>query len=215
MKLYSFHLSGHSHRVHLLLSLLHIEYETIEVDLRAGAQKTPEYLVMNRFGQVPVLVDEDLVVSDSNAILVYLARKYGHTSWLPDDPYAEAEVQRWLSVAAGEVTYGLAAARLITLFNAPRNPKEVIARSHAVLEVIDAELRERTWIAAAMPTIADVALYSYIAHAPEGNVDISSYVNVGRWLEAVEALDGFVALQRSAVGLQSTEHTKLIAKEQP
>jgi glutathione S-transferase len=207
MKLYSFQLSGHSHRARLFLSILGLDYETMEVDLRAGAQESPTHLNLNRFGQVPVLVDEEAVISDSNAILVYLAKKYAPPSWLPDTPSEAAQVQRWLSVAAGEITYGLAAARLITLFGAARNPVEVIGRSHAILAVIDAELAQREWIAGPAPTVADLALYSYIERAAEGNVDRSAYSNVSRWLRRVEASPGFIHFQASPVGLQTDAGT--------
>lgn len=203
MKLYSFRLSGHCHRVHLFLSVLGIDYETIEVDLRAREQKSPAYLNLNRLGQVPVLVDGDTVIADSTAILVYLARKYAPKRWLPDTPNEAAEVQRWLSVASGEVSYGIAAARLITLFGARRNADEVIERSHATLAVLDEELNARDWIAGLEPTIADIALYGYVERAPEGNVDRSRYSNVNRWLRRIEAMPGFIPFQRSSVGLEA------------
>ena len=111
MKLYYHPLSGHSHRAHLFASLVGARPDLIEVDLMSGAHKKPDFLAMNPFGQVPVLDDDGTVVSDSNAILVYLARKLGRTEWLPEDPSGAAAVQRWLSVAAGEVAYGPAAAR--------------------------------------------------------------------------------------------------------
>src|SRR5580698_9725247 len=99
MKLYSFHLSGHSHRARLFLALLGLPYETIEVDFGAKEQKSSAYLRINALGQVPVLVDGAHVIADSNAILVYLAKKYALGSWLPETPYEAAQVQRWLSVA--------------------------------------------------------------------------------------------------------------------
>jgi glutathione S-transferase len=201
MKLYYHPLSGHAHRARLFLSLLGITHELVQVDLMAGAHKAPAFLQMNRFGQVPVLDDDGTVVSDSNAILVYLAKKYRRTDWLPETPEGAAAVQRWLSVAAGQIAFGPAAARLVTLFGAKFNAEEVIARAHAILAVINAELEGRSWIAAAQPTIADVALYSYIARAPEGNVDLSAYRNVQAWLARVEALPGFVAFQQSPAGL--------------
>jgi len=201
MKLYCHPLSGHAHRVHLFLSLLGVAHELVQVDLMAGAHKAPAFLQMNRFGQVPVLDDDGVIVSDSNAILVYLAKKHRRADWLPEAPDGAASVQRWLSVAAGQIAFGPAAARLVTLFGAKFNAEEVIARAQAVLAVIDAELANRNWIAAAQPTIADVALYSYIARAPEGNVDLSTHRNVQAWLSRVEALPGFVAFQKSPVGL--------------
>jgi glutathione S-transferase len=201
VKLYYHPLSGHSHRARLLLSLLGVEHELVEVDLMSAQHKSPEYLKLNRFGQVPVLVDDDRKIADSNAILVYLSKKLGKTDWLPEEPEAAAAIQRWLSVAAGEIAYGPAAARLITVFGAQYKPEEVIARAHSVLKLIDTELAARDFIAKNNPTIADVALYSYIARAPEGNVDLSDYPNVNAWLRRIEALPGFVEFQKTPVGL--------------
>jgi glutathione S-transferase len=201
VKLYYHPLSGHSHRARLLLSLLGVEHELVEVDLMSAQHKSPEYLKLNRFGQVPVLVDDDRKIADSNAILVYLSKKLGKTDWLPEEPEAAAAIQRWLSVAAGEIAYGPAAARLITVFGAQYKPEEVISRAHSVLKLIDAELAAKDFIAKSNPTIADVALYSYIARAPEGNVDLSDYPNVNAWLRRIEALPGFVEFKKTPVGL--------------
>jgi glutathione S-transferase len=204
MKLYYHPLSGHSHRVRLFLSLLGVDHELVEVDLAKGAHKRPEFLKLNSFGQVPVLDDNGTIVSDSNAILVYLAKKFGKTDWLPEAPLEAATVQRWLSVAAGPLAYGPAAARLVTVFGAPFNPEEVINRAHVVLKLVDGGLADRSWIAAAHPTIADLALYSYIARAPEGNVDLSAYPHVKAWLRRIESLSQFVPFQKTPVGLAAT-----------
>ncbi|HVI91246.1 MAG TPA: glutathione S-transferase [Dongiaceae bacterium] len=203
MKLYFFPLSGHAHRAHLFLSLIGAAHELVHVDMAKGAHKAPDYLNMNRFGQVPVLEDDGRYIADSNAILVYAAKKYGKTDWLPEDPAGAAAVQRWLSVAAGQVAFGPAAARLVTVFGAKFNPDEVIARAHALLTVIETELTGRTWIAADHPTIADVALYSYIAHAPEGNVDLTPYPQLRAWLARIEGLKGFVPMPQTAAGLRA------------
>lgn len=201
MKLYAHPLSGHSHRAVLFLSLIGQPAEIVELDLGQGAHKSPEFLKINRFGQVPVLVDGTVTIADSNGILVYLAKKLGRTDWLPESPIEAAAVQRWLSVAAGQIAFGPTAARLITVFGAKFNAEEVIVRAHAVLKVIDSELADQPWITGSMPTIADVALYSYIARAPEGNVDLAAYVYVRQWLARIEALPGFVPFCKSAVGL--------------
>lgn len=203
MKLYFHPLSGHSHRVRLFLSLLGIEHQETIVDLTKREQKTPEFLKLNPFGQVPVIDDQGTVVIDSNAILVYLAKKYDKTGWLPEEPAAAAAVQKWLSVAAGDVAYGPAAARLITVFGAALNADEVISRAHVLLKRVEAALTDREWLAAPRPTLADIALYSYIARAPEGNVDLSAYPNVRAWLARIEALPGFVPFQQTAVGLSA------------
>jgi glutathione S-transferase len=202
MKLYHHPLSGHSHRARLFLALVGADAEIVDVDLAAGEHKSPEFLAINRFGQLPVLVDGDTVIADSSAILTYIAKKFGRTDWLPEAPVQAAAVQRWLSVAAGQIAFGPAAARLITVFGAGFNPDEVIGRAHGVLSVIEDELDGKNWIiGGAQPTIADIALYSYIARAPEGNVDLSGYPRVIAWLERIESLDGFVSFQQTQVGL--------------
>jgi glutathione S-transferase len=192
MKLYSFHLSGHAHRVRLFLSLLGVDYDEVEVDLRGGAHKRPEFLALYAFGQVPVLDDDGVVIPDANAILVYLAKKFGRADWLPEDPAGAAAVQRWLSVAAGQVAHGPAQARLITVFKAPFRPDEVIPRAHAILRLIDDQLSAGAYVCGDKPSIADIALYSYIARAPEGNVALDDYDHIQRWLADIEALPGFV-----------------------
>ncbi|MFJ2526446.1 MULTISPECIES: glutathione S-transferase family protein [Pseudomonas] len=204
IKLYNFPKSGHAHRIELMLSLLNLPTELVFVDLAKGAHKQPEFLALNPFGQVPVIDDNGTVVADSNAILVYLAKQYDNGTWLPEEPAAAARVQRWLSVAAGPLAFGPAAARLVTVFGASFNTDEVIGRAHTLLKVIDAELAKSPFLAGSTPTIADVANYSYIAHAPEGNVSLEPYANVRSWLARVEALPGFVPMPRTAAGLQAT-----------
>jgi len=203
MKLYYHPLSGHSHRARLIVSLLGVQHDLIEVDLMSGAHKKPEFLALNPFGQVPVLDDDGTVVSDSNAILVYLATKLGRTEWLPKDAEGAAAVQRWLSVAAGEVAFGPAAARLVTVFGSKHNPEEVIGRAHGLLRNLEAHLTGRDWLVADRPTIADVALYSYVARAPEGNVDLSNYPQVNAFLRRIEALPGFVSFVETPAGLSA------------
>ena len=157
-------------------------------------------------GQVPVLDDGGTFIADSNAILIYVAKKFGKTDWLPEDPRGAAAVQRWLSVAAGQIASGPAAARLINVFGAKLNAEDVIKRAYAILTVLDEELNGRQWIATDRPTVADVALYSYVDRAPEGNVDTNVdtnvYSHVTAWLNRIRALPGFVEFTKTRVGLQ-------------
>lgn len=201
MKLYYSPKSGHSHRVRLFLSLIGAAFDLIEVDLAARQHKSADFLKMNAFGQVPVLKDDGVAIADSNAILVYVARKFGRTDWYPEDALGAARVQRWLSVAAGQLAQGPASARLVTLFGAKIDADAAIARAHALLGLMDAELAPSGWLAADHPTIADIALYSYIARAPEGNVALDDYARVRAWLGRIEALPGFVPFAIHPVGL--------------
>ncbi|MGD9479413.1 glutathione S-transferase family protein [Shinella sp. G-2] len=201
MKLYNFPLSGHAHRALLFLSLLGVKADIVDVDLANGAHKKPDFLKLNPLGQVPVLDDDGVIVADSNAILVYLATKLGRNDWLPNDLQSVASIQKWLSVAAGEIAYGPAAARLITIFSADFRAEEVIARAHHVLGLVNAELERHRFIVGDRPTIADIALYSYIVSAPEGNVDLTRHPEVRHWLARIEALPGFVPFPKTAIGL--------------
>jgi glutathione S-transferase len=200
VRLHRFELSGHCHRVELFLSLLGVAYERVEVDLRQRAQKRPEFLTRNPFGQVPVLEDEDVTLFDSNAILIFLALKYDRARrWLPEEPAPMARVQQWLSVAAGPLAAGPGAARLVSVFGAPLDHERAKDTARELFTVLDAELGKRTFLAGLEPTLADVALYSYSALAPEGGVDMLAFANVRAWLSRVEALPGFLPVERSSL----------------
>lgn len=201
IKLYRHPLSGHAHRAELFLSLLGLEYSLIDVDLLNGEQKSEAFLKLNPFGQVPVLDDNGTIIYDSNAILIYLAHKYDDSHWLPHDEKSAAEIQQWLSLAAGPIASGPARARLITLFNASFDAEETIKNANALLVIIDSKIKDRAFLLGDSPTIADVAAYSYIAHVPEGNVSLEPYKNINAWLKRVESLKGFVGMPSSNVGL--------------
>lgn len=198
LRLYRFALSGHCHRVELFLSLLGLPFEKIEVDLTKGAHKLPAFLAKNPFGQVPVLEDGDLTLSDSNAILVYLALRYDPTQrWLPRDPAQAGQVQRWLSVAAGELVLGPAAARMVKLFGAKLNLERAQATAQQLFGVLEQQLAGRAFVLGSEPTIADLALFTYASHAPEGGVALAPYPALRAFLGRIEALPRFVPMQRS------------------
>jgi glutathione S-transferase len=199
IRLHRHPLSGHCHRVELLLSLLGVPYEFAEVDVMRGAHKAPEFLARNPFGQIPVLEDGDLILADSNAILVYLALTYdSQRRWYPAEPKAAAEVQRWLSVAAGQLASGPAAARLVTLFKLPLDHERAKGIAGQLFVVLETHLASRPFLAGEVATIADVALYAYTARAPEGGVSLAPFPSVRAWLSRVEALPEFVPMQESS-----------------
>ncbi|TCG07167.1 glutathione S-transferase [Paraburkholderia steynii] len=169
--------------------------------MAAGENRRPEFLAKNPFGQVPVIEDGYLVLFDSNAILVYLAKTYGDTSWLPDDPRGAAAVQRWLSLAAGQIAHGPGAARLVSVFGAKLDWEAAKAIAIKLFDLIEPEMASKPFAIGDHPTIADIAAYSYIAHAPEGGVSLEPYPNLRAWLRRIEALPGFVALPSTDAGL--------------
>ena len=191
MRLYDFELSGNAHKIRNQLALLGIEYQRVTVDLVKGEQHGETFRALNPLGQVPVLVDEDVVVRDSNAILVYLGRLFGRGEWLPVDAEGEARVQEWLAFSADKVTNGPAFARLITVFGADGDLDQAQKRARDVLEQIDTHLDGRAFLAGERATIADIANYSYIALAPDGGVALDGYPNILAWIKRLEALPGF------------------------
>lgn len=200
-KLYRHALSGHCHRAELFLSLLGEQVEMIDIDLAGGEHKGDAFRALNSLGQVPVLDDDGVIVADANAILIYLAESRAATSWYPADPATRAQIQRWLSVAANQIANGPAAARLVTVFGAPLNHEAAKARAADILGHVDQALTETGWMVGGAPTIADIALYSYIAHAPEGGVSLKPFANIRNWLEKIQSLPGFVPMPATAAGL--------------
>ncbi|WEY41116.1 glutathione S-transferase [Paraburkholderia sp. SUR17] len=201
IRLYTTRLSGHGHRVQLFLTMLDLPFEVVEVNMKAGDNRRPEFLALNPFGQVPVIEDGETVLFDSNAILVYLAKRYGDPSWLPDDPQGAAAVQRWLSLAAGPIAYGPCAARLVTVFGAPLDHAFTQRVAVKLFDVIEGEFANKRFAAGDTPTIADVAAYAYIAHAPEGGISLDPYPNLRAWLRRIEALPRFVPMPQTKAGL--------------
>ncbi len=200
-KLYRHALSGHSHRAELFLSLIGRPAELVDVDLLAGEQRSEAFRTRNPFGQVPVLEDEGHLISDSNAILIYLAERYADAQWYPRDPAKRAEIQRWLSVAAGEIAQGPAAARLVTVFGATLDHERAKAGAESLFSVMEPILQKQSYLTGESATIADIASYAYIAHAPEGGVSLAAFPAIRIWLSRIEALPGFVAMQATKVSL--------------
>ena len=192
--LFGTRLSGHSHRVELFLNLLGLPYEFS--DSPADVRASSAFLDMNPLGQVPVLRDGAVTLADSNAILVYLAKRYAPGSaWLPEDPVGAARVQRWLSLAAGEIAFGPARARIAARFYDTGMPPALMRQlADRALGALQAQLAGEDFLAGSAPTLADVACYAYIAHAPEGGIDLAPYPAVVAWIARVQALPGFVPM---------------------
>jgi glutathione S-transferase len=195
IKLYGHELSGNSYKVRLFLSLLNLDFEWIKVDLMKAENKSPEYLALNPFGQVPMLIDGETKLADAQAILVYLARQYGGEEWLPSDALPLAQVIRWLSTTAGEVRQGPENARLYHLFKVNNiNIERATQKTEYILTQLDKHLSDRTWLEFERPTIADVAVFPYVALVRDGKIDPSSYLNVLAWIERIKHLPHYIPM---------------------
>ncbi len=194
MELYEIPPSGNCHKIRLLLSLLQIPYTSVQVDVANQQQKSASFLKMNPFGQLPVLKDGDTVVWDSQAILVYLARQYATPSWFPQDAVGMSRVMEWLSTAANEVARGPSSLRVLHKFGRPIAMEDAQQATASVMQVLETHFKATDWLAAENITIADIAVYPYIALAPEGKIDLTPYPAVCRWLSRIQALPNYVGM---------------------
>jgi len=196
MTLHGTERSGHVHRVVLLLRMLEIPYRFVSAP--AEVRRTPQFQRLNPLGEIPVLEDGATLICDSNAILVYLAKRYASGStWLPEEPLAASRVQRWLSIAAGEIKHGPALARAIAQWGDPGDRASALRISGRLFRFMEAHLADRAYLAADHPTIADLACYAYTAHAPEGGISLQPYPALRSWLSRIEALPRFEPMPAS------------------
>ena len=192
--LYDMSLSGNCHKARMLLSFLSLPFQLRPVDLAGGEQRGAEYLQLNPFGQVPVLDDAGLIIRDSQAILVYLAKRYGGEAWWPDDPYRLAQIAAWLSTAANEIFHGPALLRVHQKFGRAIDVAKARQTADNVLGIVETHLESRDWLVADSLSIADLAVYPYLALAPEGGIDIGAYPNIEAWFQLIRAMPGYVGM---------------------
>ena len=192
MTLYGIWLSGPTYKAALALSLMDQPFAYKHVDLRAGAHKQPEYLAVNRFGQVPALVDGDLRLCQSGSILLYLADKFGKMGGKTAEE--KARVREWLFWEYDRLAPNIFRPRAIKrgFMKADDNLYQFHAGMAAdSLKVLDGTLAKSTFLVGNEPTVADVGVYGDVAYAEEGSIDLGPYANVRAWMDRIEKLPGF------------------------
>lgn len=194
LKLHDLELSGNCYKVRLFCSLLGLEPKIEPVDFLAGAHKKRPLIDKNPFGEIPVFEDGEVTLRDSQAILVYLARKYGGENWLPLDPAGMAEVMSWLMVAENEIARGPNDARLHDKFGYKLDVKLAREKAARVLGLLEARLKNNEWLALGHPTIADIACMPYVALGHEGGVSVDTYPAIRAWIGRIKALPGFISM---------------------
>ncbi|WP_414462042.1 glutathione S-transferase [Hyphomicrobium sp. B1] len=194
MKLYDLDVSGNCYKVRLLCSLLGVTVELIPVDFMGGAHKRSPVIDLNAFAQVPVLEDGDVILRDSQAILVYVARKWGGEAWLPTDAESMARVMQWLMVAENEIARGPGDARLHDKFKMNIDIAAAREKAARILTIMDRHLEKREWLVLDRPTVADIACMPYVALGWEGGVPLDPYPAIAAWVERIKKLPGFIGM---------------------
>jgi glutathione S-transferase len=194
MRLYDYAASGNCYKVRLLLALLALPYERVAVDIFAGDTLTDEYARVNPLRETPVLeTDGGDLIAQSNAILWYVAEG---TDFLPDDRVGRAQVLQWLSFEQERVMPGLGGTRFRRVTRrAALDPTGDARRFDTGVEALgtlDAHLAVRDWLVGERRSIADLSIFAYTHVAGDAGFELERYPAVGRWLERVQALPGFV-----------------------
>lgn len=194
LTLYDFELSGNCYKIRLFTALLGVPLALVPVNLRSGEHKQKPYIDKNPFGQVPYLEDEGMSLRDSNAMLVYLARKYGGEAWLPLDPVELAQVVAWLQVAGNEIERGPADARRSLKFGNALDGNLAREKAVRILTLLNSHLSQKPWLAADRITIADIACMPYVALSHEGGIPLTDYPAIRDWIARIKALTGFIGM---------------------
>ncbi|MBU2872183.1 glutathione S-transferase [Colwellia sp. E2M01] len=194
MKLYDLDLSGNCYKVRLFASLIDTPLSIIPVDFVRREHKENKLMQLNSWGEIPILEDGEVVLRDSQAILVYLANKYGGEAWWPSEAHLQAEVMQWLSVASNEIQHGPNTARLIKKFGLESDYSLCLARSERILTLINDHLANNNWLAANRPTVADCAVYPYISITHEGGIDVDKYTHIQAWMDRITKLPNYISL---------------------
>ncbi len=190
--------SGNCHKLRLLLEQLGRPYRWIEVDITAGATRTPAFLAKNPNGRVPMLeLDDGRVLVESNAILCFLAEG---TPYLPADAWQRAQALGWMFFEQYSHEPYIAVARFIcgwTPLDSPRRADlpRLRERGHQALAVMEKHLASNDWFTGPDRGVADIALFAYTDVAGDGGFDLSPYPALRDWLARVRATPGFVAMQ--------------------
>ena len=199
MILYDYILSPSCYKVRLLASLLGAEIALRPVDFHPGREhKGAALLALNPAGSIPILVDGDLVLTESAAMLAYVAARHG-PGWLAEgDAHAVGQQQQWLAFSH-RLTAALGGARLIEMLHFPGDLASLQASGVAALRELEAAIVARRiaggiFLLGDRPTIADIACFPYVALAPDGSISLDPYPSIRLWMRAIRSLPGFIEM---------------------
>ena len=197
--LHGTYLSGPTYKVALLLSLLRCKFDYVHVDLRTGKNKEPDYLELNRFGQVPCLVDREANYSlcQSGSILEYIAETEGQ--YLGSTKLDRLRAREWILWDFDRLVPNIyrPRARKLGFRDADAATLQMYMNDgNIALRMLDGALGKDEWLVDKQPTIADVDMYGVVSYATEGGFDLSQYVDVSAWMTRLEALPGYQPAER-------------------
>jgi glutathione S-transferase len=187
LKLYDFPESPYCQKVRIVLAEKDLSFEIVPVDLKAGEQRRPEFLKLNPFGKVPVLIDDELIVYDSTIINEYLEDEYPHPPLLPSDSSARARVRTFEDYA--DNAFIPVTGIIMNELRKPEGERDADKLGNArqqvqrMLAVIDGSLAGRQWLAGTF-SLADVAFAPRVVILPALGVELDpEWKNVAGWIQ--------------------------------
>ncbi|MEM6890656.1 MAG: glutathione S-transferase family protein [Pseudomonadota bacterium] len=199
MILYDYVLSPSCYKVRLFASLIGAELELRPVNFHPGKEhKTDALRALNPAGSIPILVDGDLVLTESAAMLTYLAARHA-PEWLgAGTPDVTAKLQQWLAFSH-RLTATLGGARLVEMLHAVGDLDTLQSNGVAALRELESalfarRLKDHICLAGTRLTIADIACFPYVALAPDGSVSLDPYPSIRIWMRNIRAQPGFIEM---------------------
>jgi glutathione S-transferase len=201
MKLYTHPLSSNARRVRLVVQHLGLQLEEQIVDLAKGAQRAPEYLALNPMGKVPTLVDGDVHLTESYAIMIYLSEKTGRRDLYPDELATRTEINRWMFWGANEWSPIIARLNFENMLKpmlglGTADPARVQEAEHAFKQlatVLDNRLEARQYVAGNQLSLADFALSASLATAVPAKIPLAGFSQLQAWQGRIEQLPAWKA----------------------
>ena len=193
-KLYCFGESGNAYKVALTLELVGMEWEPVFVDFFNGEARSAEFRAINEMGEVPVLIDGDVTLSQSGVILDYIGSKTGKMGGR--SAAERREVLRWLFWDNHKLSTAVGTTRfLLNFLPADKRPDAVVpflqGRLKAAYKVLDSHLERRSWIVGDSVSIADTSCAGYLYYPEPFGFSRADWPNIDTWLTRIAALPGW------------------------
>lgn len=198
MKLYDHPLSGNCYKARLLLGHLGVDYERVSVDIFGGEHKKEDFKKLNPNQKIPVLVDGSVTIWESNAVVLYIAKKYSPNPYYSDNPEEFGLITQWLIFGKTSIDPYLAVSRYFLKFLGEGNfdDKQLVTLQQQgmnTLKILDTHLAENEFLAGNY-SVADMCCYPYILLSPEGGFDLEGFPNVKRWCGSIEIQPGYTSI---------------------
>ncbi len=175
-------------KVTILLEELGLDYRVIPVNILKGEQFAPEFVALNPNSRIPVLVDSDVTLFESGAIMLYLAEKTGR--FFAETTRGKYEVLQWLMFQMGGVGPFFGQANHFTRYAIEEVPYAIeryTNEASRLLGVMDKRLEGRDWISGDRYSIADIALFGWTRDLAKEEEFFSPYAEIADWFARLAA----------------------------